>query len=326
MANGDRLTGMILKSDSKELVLRTDYAGDINVQWAAVRELTAAQPIYIVRPDGTTVSGTVATQDGALVLTAADASTQRIALADAKVIRSGAEQSAYQRSLHPDLLQNWQADTTLGFALARGNSRTTSFSLALNAGRTTLHDKFAAYAGSLYASSAASVGAVPSVTANDIRGGARYDHDLAMRAFAFGGADFEYNEPQFLDLRSILTAGGGYHVLSTAATTLDAFAGLNYTRESYATGVRRNFAALTLGDTLAYKWGKSTTLTESFYFYPDLSASGHRFALDSGVSTKIRQWLAWQTSVSDRYLSNPIPGTRSNDVFLTTGFNFSLKR
>jgi len=44
-----------------------------------------------------------------------------------------------------------------------------------------------------------------------------------------------------------------------------------------------------------------------------------------GTATKINKWLAWQTAVSDRYLSNPIPGTKSNDIILTTGLNFSFK-
>jgi hypothetical protein len=34
--NGDRLTGNIVKSDGKTLVLHTDYAGDISLKWEVV--------------------------------------------------------------------------------------------------------------------------------------------------------------------------------------------------------------------------------------------------------------------------------------------------
>ena len=34
LKNGDRLTGTIVKSDGKTLVLHTDYAGDVNLNWS----------------------------------------------------------------------------------------------------------------------------------------------------------------------------------------------------------------------------------------------------------------------------------------------------
>jgi hypothetical protein len=42
------------------------------------------------------------------------------------------------------------------------------------------------------------------------------------------------------------------------------------------------------------------------------------------VTTKISKWLGWQTTASDRYLSNPIPGTKSNDLILTTGLTVAF--
>ena len=47
------------------------------------------------------------------------------------------------------------------------------------------------------------------VTANDIRGGTRFDRNIVPKIFAFGSGDFEYNETQDLDLRSILAGGLG---------------------------------------------------------------------------------------------------------------------
>ena len=36
LKNGDRLTGSISKSDGKELVLKTEYAGDVTVKFDAI--------------------------------------------------------------------------------------------------------------------------------------------------------------------------------------------------------------------------------------------------------------------------------------------------
>jgi hypothetical protein len=39
LKNGDRLSGAIVKSDSKTLILHTDYAGDVALKWDAIQEI-----------------------------------------------------------------------------------------------------------------------------------------------------------------------------------------------------------------------------------------------------------------------------------------------
>jgi Protein of unknown function, DUF481 len=323
LENGDRLTGMIVKSDAKELTLKTADAGTITLEWPAVRQITSSAPLYVVTPQGTTVGGIVTTEGSDLVVTPSTGAPQRVPLANVAAIRSLTEQTAYERSLHPGVLQSWQVNGSLGFGLARGNSRTTNLAVGFSGVRETFHDKLTTYMNSIYASSGLVI--APGVTANDIRGGAMYQHDLTARTFAYGSADFEYNELQFLNLRSIWGAGAGYHAIKSMDTMLDVFAGGNYTRESYATGIRRNIAALTIGDLFRYQMGKNTTVNQALDIYPELSHLGeYRLALDVSLATKIKTWLSWQSTLSDRYISDPIPGTVSNDFIFSTGFNFTF--
>ena len=44
------------------------------------------------------------------------------------------------------------------------------------------------------------------------------------------------------------------------------------------------------------------------------------------MKSEFAGWLAWQLTLSDRYLSNPVPGTKKNDVLLTTGLRLTLAR
>ncbi len=324
MKNGDHLTGTVVKSDGKQLTLKTDYAGEINLQWAAVKELTTDKPVFAVTPDKKTVSGKATTEGDELVIAPSNGAAVHVPLANVTVLRDEAEQAAFEHSQHPGLLENWAGGADVGFALARGNTQTTNLSIAFNAARTTNNDKLSAYVASIYASSNSA--GVSAVTANDVRGGARYDRNIVPKIFGFGSADFEYNETQDLDLRSILAGGLGYHAIKRDSTTLDLLAGGDYTRENYNTGVLRNIGGITVGEDFMHKFGKSTTLNEHLFFYPDLTETGqYRISFDMGTATKINKWLAWQTAVSDRYLSNPIPGTKSNDIILTTGLNFSFK-
>lgn len=327
LENGDRLTGMIVKSDGKELTIKTDNAGTVTVQWSAVRQISSTGLLFVSTSQGTTVAGTITTEGTDLVVTPSTGAPARVPLSSATAVRSQDEETAYEKSQNPGVLESWMINSSLGFALARGNSHTTNLAIGFNAARDTPHDKTTAYMNSIYASSALVVapGVAAGVTANDIRGGAMYQHDLLDRAFAYGSADFEYNELQFLNLRSILGAGGGYHAIKEMATTLDVFAGANYTRESYATGVLRNVAALTVGDLFRHDFNQNTFINEALEIYPELSHLGeYRFALDVSVGTKIKTWLGWQSTISDRYLSDPIPGTVSNDFIFSTGLNFTF--
>ncbi len=327
MANGDGFNGTIISSDGKQLTLKLDYAGGtVTLQWSAVRQVISSEPIYVVTPQGMTISGMVTTDAGDLVVTPSTGAPVRIPLANAATIRSLETETAYERSLHPGWLQDWQTTTALGFALARGNSRTTNLNFAFNAGRTTLHDKLTAYATSVYASSGLTVapGVTAGVTANAITGGARYQHDIRDRAFAYTSADFVYNELQFLNLRSILGVGAGYHAIAQPKTKLDLFAGGNYTRESYSTGILRSVAAATVGDTFTHQWN-ATSINQNFQFYPQLGPLGpYRFAFNVTLATKIRAWLGWQTTLGDLYISDPIPGTVANDLVFSTGINVTF--
>ena len=318
LKNGDRLSGTIVKSDGKTLVLHTDYAGDIELKWAAVEGIQSSEPLHVELQNGKTVSGPVTTSDGKLQIDGVESSVSEV-----KTLRNPAEETAYEKTLHPGLLQEWKSGLNAGFALTRGNSATKNLSLAFVATRQTMSDKLGLYANTVYASNDAA-GAVPHTTANTEGGGARYDHDLTKKVFGFVAGDFFADALQDLNLRSVFGGGAGYHAIKTEATTLDLLAGLNYTHESYTT-FSRSFAALTLGEEFIHKIGKSTLLNEKALIFPNLNSPGdYRGTFDFATVTKISKRLGWQNALSDIYVTNPPPGKKKNDVVLTTGLNVSF--
>jgi len=331
LKNGDRLTGTITKSDDKTLLIKTEFAGDVTVQWPAVQEINSTQPLHVTLANGKTVAGPVATTDGSLAVTTAASGTVTVAKTDVTALRSDAEQTAYEKSLHPGLLQGWAGGANVGFALTAGNSETKSLAVAFTADRKTLHDEISLYENTVYTADDAP-GANPSTTADTNQGGARYSRNLNPRLFAYGSADFQTNALQDLNLRSVFGGGLGFHAIKTDKTTLDFLVGPNYTREDYST-VTNSFVALTLGEELARKVGASTLVTQKLYFFPDLSngeTGQYRTAFNLGTVTKLSKWLAWQNAFSDIYVTNPpvqpvgTPALKTNDIVLTTGLNFSF--
>jgi hypothetical protein len=61
--------------------------------------------------------------------------------------------------------------------------------------------------------------------------------------------------------------------------------------------------------------------------FNNLTETGqYRVNFDLGISTKLLKWLAWNVSLSDRYLSNPAPGRKTNDFLYTTGLGITFAR
>ena len=72
LKNGDRLTGAVVKSDGKELVIKTESAGEVTVQWSAIQELNSSEPLHVESKEGQKIQGTVKTEDGKIAVQTTD--------------------------------------------------------------------------------------------------------------------------------------------------------------------------------------------------------------------------------------------------------------
>jgi putative salt-induced outer membrane protein len=328
LKNGDRLTGTIVQSDGKTLVLHTEYAGDVTVKWDSVKGIESSESLRVELPNGKTVVGPVSTSDETVKVAT---STGEVAAPLANV-KGLSQQAGYEKMETASILQNWKGGVNAGFSLTGGNSETTNLAIGFLAARQSLKSKLGMYANIVYATTTTTLVTInpftntkiSSTTANTEAGGLRYDHDLNPKTFAFVSADFFADALQGLNLRSVFGGGLGYHAIKNDNTTLDFLGGLNYTRESYTT-LQRNLVALTLGEELMHKLGKSTVLNQKLYFFPDLNSAGDfRGTFDFASVTKISKRFGWQNSFTDVYVTNPPVGKKQNDVILTTGLNVSF--
>ncbi len=279
--------------------------------------------------DESTMKGTLATS-GATVQVVAAGQTQSVAPADITAIRNADEQKTYLRLLKPGILDVWTITGNLGIAATAGNAKTFSFTLPINAVRSTNHDKTTAYFNLVRAS--AVVNNVSSSTANAVRGGWAYSRNLRPLLFWNFFNDYEYDRFQTLDLRIVLGSGFGYGLWKTERGRFDVVGGFGWNRESFDPArprlpFVRNSGELFWGDDWAYKLNGKTSLTQSYRMFHNLTQSGeYRQNFDFGLNTKLTKWLTWSGAFSDRYLSNPAPGRKRNDVLLSTGFGFTFHR
>ena len=149
LKNGDRLTGTAVKLDGGKLTFKTAYADAIAIAWDQVASLTTSQPLVLPTPKGNlTVTGVERSNAGLVVTTPSGPAT--LEPATVTVLRSPAEQQAYEASLHPSWGHAWAGAANVSLALAKGNSNTATFGAGLTAARTTPNDKTALYYNTLY--------------------------------------------------------------------------------------------------------------------------------------------------------------------------------
>jgi hypothetical protein len=329
LKNGDRLTGAILKSDAKTLTLKSEFAGQVTIQWEAVVSISSDAPLNLTLKDGQVVVGKVATVQSNLEVATKDAGTVTTPKAAVQAIRNKDEQAAYEREIqrlrNPGLLDLWSGFVDLGLATASGNSKTTTFNLGMNAARATSRDKITFNFTSLYDTNSTSGTAV--TTANTILGGVRYDMNIRGNVYGFGFSDFEFNEFQKLDLRFAPGGGLGYHAYKKEKTYVDVFGGGAFSKEFFSTGLSRSSGEALAGDELSFSPWKATVVRQRFVIYPNISQTGQfRMNFDASAITKLSKWLSWQVTLSERFLSNPVPGTQKNDTILTTGLRVTFAR
>ena len=316
LKNGDRLTGSVLKSDSDNLTLKTDYADAVTIKWSAIDRVTADQPLYVTSKQGQVLVGPVESSGDKFQVRTKESGEVVLARDAVQAMRSPEEQK---------LAQAWSGFVDSGLSLARGNSETLTYTLGASADRTTERDKVSVYAASLFAKS--TTAGVTFDTAKAARGGLRYDFNLGKRAFAFAFTDLEYDKFQDLDLRNVLGGGLGYHVIKTDVTMLDLFGGASFNQEFFSTDITRRSAEILVGNEFSYKMANNVLLNERLTIYPNMSELGqYRGQFDTSMLTKLSTWLGWQITLSDRYLSNPLPGIKKNDLLLTTGLRVTFGR
>jgi hypothetical protein len=330
LRNGDRITGSLVKKDEKSLTFKSDLFGKITVPWDKVQTLSAEKPVFVVLPGKEdAILATIEPKEDHVEITAVDR-RQESALADLLAIRSNDEQEAYERLLNPSWTQLWAGSATLGWAGTLGNARALTFNTGFNAARVTMTDKTDVHLNAIRSS--ALVDRKSTATAQAVRGGWAYGRNIASRFTWNAFNDYEYDRFQNLNLRFVGGGGLGLIVWKQERTRLDLQSGAAYNHEAFSASdgqpeFTRDSSEAYLGNEFTFKLSPVMSLYQNARIFSNLNRAGeYRVNGDMGANTKLTRWLTWNTSVSNRYLSNPATGRKRNDFLYTTGIGLTFSR
>jgi putative salt-induced outer membrane protein YdiY len=348
LKNGDKLTGTIVDSDGKTLTLKSEsvgqvqdskFVGEVKIQWAAIQSIASSQPLYVTSKDGQVLAGNVSTSDGKFNVQTANSGVVAVAKDVVVSVRSKGQQLAYEQQIyrlqHPKLSDFWGGTLNTGLAIARGNTETLTYNLSVKAARTTEKDQLSLYGLALYSnvncsapsSSCTSTNpANPTITTASLLGaGGRLDLNVGRKWFVFGQLDLLHNRFQQLNLRVAPAGGLGLHAVKTDNTTLDLSVGGGLDQEYFTNLPNQTSGELLLGELLTHKFSKAVTFNESMQFFPNLTDTGeYRYNFTMGLDTQLTKILSWQVTLTNIYLSNPPPGTKTSDGVLTTGLSLTF--
>lgn len=333
LKNGDHLSGTVLKLDGKNLLFKSDLAGDIIVPFDNVTEVTTTAPLTIGLKDGKSVVGPTKLEGPKVDVQTASAGPVETQRDDITALRNMEEQKAYDEQVelyaHPNLLQLWTGSANVGLGLATGNSNTFNFTTGFNAVRDTHKDKLGLYFASIYGTGKTCPTLGPcanETTANSMRGGVIYNRNLNPKLYIWGQADFSSDEFQDLELQINPSGGFGYHAIKTDTSYLDLLGGGSFNQQYYTT-FSRGSAEIVVGDEFDKVWHKRTHLHQSLRFFPNMTDLGqYRVNFDLVGSTAVSKVLALNVTFSDRFTSNPPIGTKQNDLILSAGLGVTFTK
>ncbi len=222
LANGDRVTGTVVRLADGELVIAAEWGGEIAIDWGQVAVLDTDGPFAVVLDDGTELVGALRPADppapaGALSV-----------VPEGQVEPVAVERATVVAILAPDRpAVEYQGHVAAGLVAAEGNTETESLYLEGEVVRRTEWNRYTV--GGQGARSEDD----GRETADNARAWIGYDRFLTERLYLAADALFARDEFQDLALRTALSLSAGYQVLDTGRTALSAELGASYVDEDF---------------------------------------------------------------------------------------------
>ncbi|MEQ1891362.1 MAG: DUF481 domain-containing protein [Planctomycetota bacterium] len=307
LANGDRITGEIKKLEQGKLRLKTSALDTVYIQWDEVAGLGSGYNFEFEDTDGIRHFGHIVAQEGDAVTIETDEG-QRIVLPLAQVVEiTPIDESLWSRI---------DGGVSVGFDYNKGTdvaNLTTSFDVQYRTRKSRSELDFSSTITSETEGERASRNSL-SLGSNRYRG----------RWFVWGTAALETNDTLGLDLRSILSAGGGRSLISTSQNLLDLGLGIAISEEdsagdSESASVLEGVARATYS---IFRFSEREVDSDfELLVFPGITESGRvRGELDANVRREIAKNLYIELSGYYSYDNEPPGGSQRSDY----GVNMSL--
>ncbi|MCJ7556888.1 MAG: DUF481 domain-containing protein [Gammaproteobacteria bacterium] len=303
VVNGNQITGEIKKLEHGLLTLKTDYMGEVEIEWTDVVRVESDYAFQFERTDGTRVTGRIgeSAEPGKIVVGYLQ---QKTTFEIAKVVRISQIEDSFLDGVKGSLSMGYSF--TKASDVAQGNL---AFSM-------THRTEIRSYTLQGSGISTTTAQGDPSQRANASFGMTRFRRDRWYNSYTLG---FEQNDELGLNLRTSLEAALGRYLIQTNMSELGTLVGLVGTNELLQgdAQTQQNMEGLLGVDYSRYIYNDpKLDLTLSLYVYPSITESGRvRSQFDAALKWEIYKDLFWSLSYYNTYDSDPPSGSDTTDDF-----------
>ena len=328
--NGDRLSGGWVRINGDKILFKSEALGDVSLPVSKVKSMASTTPAVVLVKTGEAYSGRLSLgESGEWELKGEDGGVRRLkassvlAIYTLEVYQTKGEEAPF-RPFH-----NWQGKANAGYSLVRGDNDASTLSVGVSGTHRfpnlpDFNERFRTnYLLTMLFANTRTNGVRTS--ANSIATSLRQDYLFSPTDFVFALGQLEHIQTQSLNLRQTYGGGLGRDLIHRPRLGLQFVGGLTYVREAFqGADVRRNAEAL-IGEKLSWKVSDEVSFENYLNFYPNLTDPGeYRVDTTSSLGIRVSSRLSFNTTVTDRFLTNPLPDRKRNEVVLTTGLGFNF--
>lgn len=316
LANGDKLSGEVVKIEKDKLSFKTEYAGTIQVQWKQVSRLESEQEFQIEAENGWRSIGEVSREGEEFHVVSDDDSRTFEASRVVKltpVVETG----------EPGFWQTWAGVADFGYNFARGNAKLNQSTARVNANYRTNTFKFTTDVMSQFSRQLDTPGA------DRHAGTFRFDRVLNPETFVYTLAGLERDARRKLNLRTNFGGGLGWKIVKRADEEISVLGGLSLVterfRESATDDPVRSTGEGLLGLDLRKNLEGGVQVTTKMSITPDLVNMGrYRVALESGARLPVIGQYVWSLNIFNRFDSKPPVQAQRNDYGAISSFGITF--
>jgi hypothetical protein len=349
-ANGDQLTGKLLREAAGCVIFHSDVAGDITVTWDKIKTVKTAQQFAVIEqgqhvsrktPEAEVAHGNIQVEDDHVKVTSPGGSTSKdIPTKNAQYV---IDQDTYNKELRgrPSLLSGWVGGLTFGAALVEATQNSRNFTGSAGLVRAipsvtwldpryrTIFDFSAAYG------SVTQPGQT-TLKSNILHVDIEHDWFVSPRFYFLVDAAFDHNYAQGLSLQQLYGGGVGYTLIKDPKQELDLKADVHFERQQYFVTPNiipippltpsKNLVGADFGDTYMLKlphglvFNQGATITPSFN-----NTNAYSAIATAGLLFPVYKRLGFTMGTLDDFLNDPAAGSKKNSFQFTAGVTYTLK-
>jgi len=307
LENGDKLTGTVVKVEAGKLILKTDYAGPVEIPMEKIKSLVTDEPAEVKLESGEVLKGKLKISEEGKLVVEPGPGREQVTVDRGKVV-----------AINPPP-RKLTGNITVGGSSQSGNTDRITGAIGADASIRSDKDRFSLRFLFNYGQDKGQE------TVNNTYLSLKYDYFFTKKFYGLLALELLKDRFVDLNLRTIVGPGVGYQIWDDPIKFLFLEAGVTYFSEDHIDSPHKDWAAARLAGSFRYRFFKIITFADLLEFYPNLSHGGE-YTLRNEAALISPLGAAWSLKLSNiwRRDSDPAPGILKDDLIYILGLQYSF--